>query len=171
MPKNKVDYHNQHDDADKPRLAKVLRQFPRALRAVAQVGMYGAKKYTWDGWMETPDLIERYEDSMIRHAFPEDGLYCNESNFLHRAHLVWNALATLEQMIIEGVPSKCEPLPSIRKRLESILGKKLDHSTSQHVTTEDVSNHGDSELTHIHDTLRYPIGTDVVSYDTLPETD
>ena len=95
-------------DALKPRPALVLGGFSRALMAVTHVGTYGAIKYTPNGWRTVPDGIERYSEAMQRHWLAEaQGIESDsESNFLHAAHLAWNALARLELMLreLEGQP-------------------------------------------------------------------
>ncbi len=88
-------------DAGKIRPALIIEGFPRALKAVAQVGTYGAQKYTDNGWKEVPDGVKRYTDAMYRHLLAEaDGeLFDKESSLSHAAHAAWNALARLELML------------------------------------------------------------------------
>lgn len=88
-------------DAGKRRPALVLGGFARALSAVADVGTYGARKYTDNGWRTVPDGIERYSEAMLRHWLSEaKGEQCDlETKLLHAAHLAWNALARLELML------------------------------------------------------------------------
>ena len=88
-------------DAGKQRPALVLGNFARALSAVADVGTYGAKKYTPNGWRTVPNGVERYSDAMMRHWLQEQqGEPCDpETKLLHAAHLAWNALARLELML------------------------------------------------------------------------
>jgi hypothetical protein len=97
-------------DAGKaPTMRGAFQYFPRALTAVARVSKFGAEKYTWSGWEDVPDGINRYSDAMGRHITgertdkigdeilvidPETGLY-------HAAQTAWNALARLELMIRE----------------------------------------------------------------------
>lgn len=135
-------------DEGKPRLARVLKQFPRALRAVAVVGMDGAAKYTWDGWFEVPDGIERYDDALMRHAIPEDGDYCPISGTLHKAHAAWNALAELELELKAGKPLK-DTSQSTLKRREPISEEELDRSTLAPVEKMELSEAGDRTLTRI----------------------
>jgi len=85
-------------DAGKaPVMRGVLRYFPRALTAVAEVSGFGAAKYTWGGWESVPDGIERYGDALARHALI-DGPDA-QSGLLHAAHAAWNALARLELIL------------------------------------------------------------------------
>ncbi len=78
----------------------LLLMFGKALRAVAEVGAFGAEKYTRDGWEYVPSGQERYTAAMLRHVFEENyGLYDKGeggSGLLHSAHVAWNALARLE---------------------------------------------------------------------------
>ena len=86
-------------DAAKPRASMVLGDFARALRAVAQVGTFGAIKYADHNWLTVPDGHVRYSDAMLRHWLAEhydvDALDA-DSGLLHAAHVAWNALARLE---------------------------------------------------------------------------
>lgn len=81
-------------DAGKPMTGLVLRDFSRALTAVAEVGTYGATKYSPSGWLEVPDAERRYLDALFRHLLATDTR--DESGLLHEAHVAWNALAVLE---------------------------------------------------------------------------
>lgn len=85
-------------DAGKLRAGLVFGGFSRALAAVAQVGTFGANKYTANGWLTVPNGLERYEDAGERHRLERrQGIERDtESQLLHRAHEAWNALATLE---------------------------------------------------------------------------
>jgi len=85
-------------DAGKPRVALVLGGFARALKAVAEVGTFGANKYTPNGWMQVPNGIERYEDAHGRHTLDMwAGEECAaDSGLMHLAHRCWNDLAVLE---------------------------------------------------------------------------
>ena len=83
--------------------ALVLGRFARALEAVAEVGTYGAQKYTRRGWETVPDGIERYSEAMMRHWLAEQqgSEFDDDSRFRHASHLAWNALARLELMLRE----------------------------------------------------------------------
>jgi len=83
-------------------LAGVLADFSLALLAVAEVGTFGAKKYTRGGWQFVENGIERYTDAMWRHLL-KGNLELNDpdSNLLHAAHAAWNALARLELALRE----------------------------------------------------------------------
>lgn len=88
-------------DSGKP-MASLLADFPRALMAVAEVGTFGAKKYSRGNWLSVENGIERYSDAKWRHLLqgavtPVD----DESGLPHKFHEAWNALAELELMLIE----------------------------------------------------------------------
>jgi hypothetical protein len=88
-------------DAYKPRSWLVLGGFANALQAVAEVGTFGANKYTADGWKQVDNGFSRYSDAMLRHVLAEaagDELD-PESSLLHAAHGAWNALARLELLL------------------------------------------------------------------------
>lgn len=88
-------------DANKIRLGLVLLGFSNALSMVGEVGTYGARKYTENGWVSVDNGVERYTDAMLRHLLAEStrGEFDDESGLLHCAHVAWNALARLELMI------------------------------------------------------------------------
>ena len=88
-------------DACKPDLT-YLCQFPRALRAVCLIAMYGANKYTERGWENVSDGPRRYLAAEIRHALPIQGYLDKESGLMHDAHKAWNALAALELQLREA---------------------------------------------------------------------
>lgn len=84
-------------------LAGLLDDFAMALLAVAEVGTFGAKKYTRGGWQSVPDGIQRYRDAMWRHLLQERHESCDQdSGLLHAAHRAWNALAELELILRDG---------------------------------------------------------------------
>ena len=88
-------------DADKPRAGLVIGDFARALKAVIDVGTYGADKYSDSGWLEVPNGIDRYTDAMYRHLLSEASgkMYDSESMHIHAALAAWNALARLELIL------------------------------------------------------------------------
>ena len=80
--------------------AGVLKDFSLALAAVAEVGTFGANKYTRGGWQSVPNGIERYDDAFWRHLLKERHEPLDEdSGMPHEWHLVWNALAHLEMVL------------------------------------------------------------------------
>lgn len=85
-------------DTEKPRMDLVLRGFSHAIEDVADVGTYGAHKYTDDGWQSVDNGIERYLSAMIRHylKYRQGEMYDVESELPHLSHMAWNALAVLE---------------------------------------------------------------------------
>ena len=101
-------------DAGKaPVMRGVLQYFPRAVKAVANLSLLGAQKYSWKGWETVPDGIDRYGDAAMRHAVDEElqGLYDlawkeQGQEVLHATAVAWNALAKLELLIrkIEAKP-------------------------------------------------------------------
>ena len=84
----------------------VIQYFPRALEQVAHLSQVGANKYTWSGWEEVPDGIDRYSDAMGRHLLDEmtKGMYDDAPNgtgLLHAVCVAWNAMARLELILRE----------------------------------------------------------------------
>lgn len=98
---NDVDQHAAGAKLDDGKIqAGVLKDFSLALKAVAEVGTFGANKYTRGGWQSVPNGIERYEDALWRHLLSERHEPADlDSGLLHEAHLAWNALSRLELML------------------------------------------------------------------------
>lgn len=95
----------------------LFQYFPRALRAVADISLYGFEKYKeWGGWKKLYDAPNRYEDALARHQLDmaKGEKFDPESGKWHIAHRAWNALATLELALIEleGQMIKPDPKPS-----------------------------------------------------------
>lgn len=88
-------------DDGKPDTSLLL-MFGRALLAVAEIGTFGAKKYTRGGWQEVVRGRERYTAAELRHVFKEHYEdHDPDSGLLHAAHGAWNALARLELILRE----------------------------------------------------------------------
>ena len=85
-------------DAGKNRPGLVLGGFARALWAVAEIGTFGAMKYTENGWVEVPNGMARYDDAKMRHWLKDKmGQEIDpDSEKTHLAHEAWNALARLD---------------------------------------------------------------------------
>jgi len=104
-----VDPHGigQHElgakmDALKPDMSYLV-DFSNALKAIAYVCMYGARKYTRNGWKHVPAAQQRYLSAELRHIFNgEEDEFDMESNLPHVAQAAWNALARLEKYITES---------------------------------------------------------------------
>lgn len=97
-------------DAGKPRAALVLGDFARALTAVAEVGTFGANKYTERGWVAVPRGQARYADAMWRHLLADaaEGKTDSDSGLPHLAHAAWCMLALLE-MRLRGIGGDDQP--------------------------------------------------------------
>lgn len=91
------------DAGKSPVFRGLLQYFPRACRAVANVSLFGANKYTWKGWEKVPDGPNRYGDALARHIVDEqiDGPIDPTTGLMHAAQQAWNALARLELMLQE----------------------------------------------------------------------
>ena len=77
--------------------AGVLHDFSSALLEVANVGSYGAEKYTREGWRSVPNGRQRYFDALWRHLLASRyEAFDKESGLDHLAHAAWNLLAVLE---------------------------------------------------------------------------
>lgn len=87
------------DDESKPQ-ADLLLDFSDALLEVAKVGTYGANKYAPHNWLKVTDGQARYTAAMLRHLLLEENQDNDpETDYLHAAHVAWNALARLELML------------------------------------------------------------------------
>lgn len=87
-------------DQGKNRLGLVLLDFSNALKAVGEVGTFGANKYSSHGWLEVEGGVERYTDAMMRHLFAGTEIDA-DSGLLHDAQVAWNSLARLELKLRE----------------------------------------------------------------------
>ena len=72
--------------------------FALAIKAVAEIGSYGAKKYKRSSWKDVPDKEIRYEDALHRHLLARAAgeNLDSESGLKHLAHAAWGILAILE---------------------------------------------------------------------------
>jgi len=73
-------------DAGKVELS-YLEYFPKALRAVCLVSMFGAKKYSRGGGIHVKDGKRRYKDAKFRHMLPDDGFAARDSATRHATSL------------------------------------------------------------------------------------
>lgn len=77
--------------------AGVLHDFALALKAVADVGDMGMRKYTRGGWQAVPNGAERYNDAMWRHLLKARHEELDpESGLPHLDHMLWNLMAVVE---------------------------------------------------------------------------
>lgn len=104
---NDIDQHEPGAKLDEGKiLAGVLGDFSKALKAVAEVGTFGAKKYSRGGWKHVNNGIKRYTDALWRHLLDENiEENDKDSGLKHAAHLAWNSLARLE-LILSGKTKK-----------------------------------------------------------------
>jgi len=82
----------------------ICKQFPDALKAIAQCTEYGHQKYIetdedYQNFRKVPGGSQTYADALLRHSMepgndPESGLP-------HKYHKAWNALAELELWLVE----------------------------------------------------------------------
>lgn len=97
---NGIDQHapGAKMDDGKPFVDDILSGFPRALMCVCQVGTFGAKKYSLNGWKEVENGIRRYRNAAGRHRlYRQQGeIYDRDSGMKHEWHEAWNTLAALE---------------------------------------------------------------------------
>lgn len=89
-------------DQGKIRPSLILHGFPRAIEAVAEVGMHGLTLHEEGSWKDVPNGLQRYRDALQRHLLKhatEDA--DKDSGLWHEAHAAWNALAILELRMLE----------------------------------------------------------------------
>lgn len=88
------------DDGKPPVVRGLLKYFPLAVIAIAEVSEKGAKKYSWNGWEHVDNGVERYTDAMGRHLLYECfGATDTDTGCLHAAQVAWNAMARLELIL------------------------------------------------------------------------
>jgi len=120
-------------DHGKP-LAGILLQFSKALRAVVDVGTFGANKYSRGGWQHVPNGVVRYTDAMLRHILEEPDNPISSDGLLTAAQVAWNALARLELMLRKeqddeqadepaSYPADKAYYDSLRKRCKAALDR------------------------------------------------
>jgi len=90
-------------DQGKPWVDAIWSGFPRAQLAVAEVGTFGAKKYSLNGWQSVDDALRRYADAGARHRLLRQmgETHDPESGLPHIYHEAWNMMAVLELTIRE----------------------------------------------------------------------
>lgn len=96
------------DDKVKPDLDLVLGAFSKALIEVGEVGTFGARKYTRDGWLHVNQGVERYSSALLRHFFQYKSgeVMDSDSKLPHLAHVAWNSLAVLELILRQAKEDK-----------------------------------------------------------------
>jgi hypothetical protein len=99
--------------------------FPRAIKAVAMISQFGFDKYgEWGGWKKVEDAYNRYNDALGRHdADMAIETHCSESKHMHIAHRAWNAMATLELLLIEQ--------EKLKTQTAFVLDEKLFHDVEE----------------------------------------
>jgi len=96
-----------------------FQDFPDAIEELVNVCTFGANKYERSSWKTVPNARGRYEDALGRHflaQYRED--LDPESKLYHKAHLAWNALATL-QLEIEQQRKTDQIIDKTPKKLDS----------------------------------------------------
>lgn len=85
----------KHDDGKI--MGQLLGDFSRALLGVAEVGTFGANKYTRGGWQHVLGAEQRYYDALWRHILQANQEEVDsESGLSHLEHAAWNILAVIE---------------------------------------------------------------------------
>lgn len=85
-------------DTGKVEMSLLMQGCAYAVRKVAEILTFGAKKYTRNGWQTVPDAERRYTDALYRHmnAIHSGELTDPESGLPHMAHVACNAMFLLE---------------------------------------------------------------------------
>lgn len=119
-------------DEGKPNLSLVFGGFSKALVDVGQIGTFGARKYTPNGWKEVDRLCERYMSAMLRHtmAVLDSTPFDNETGRHHLAHVAWNALAILQHLFDTKInyeaynrSALAQSEKTLREHFETLKGK------------------------------------------------
>lgn len=112
-------------------MAGLLQDFSLALMSIAEVGTFGANKYTRGGWQSVENGIERYNDAKWRHALKEHTEPVDaDSGLLHTAHEAWNALAKLE-LILRGREIKPEDATAMLTKGSQATSKPRNTDTTK----------------------------------------
>jgi hypothetical protein len=102
----------KYDSGKPPVVQGFFKYFPRAIKSVAMLSLYGITKYE-TSFKERNFAgleAERLEDAEGRHILDQaiDGDYDPESGLLHKIHKAWEAMADLEvtltKMDANGIP-------------------------------------------------------------------
>lgn len=88
------------DDNKLPLGIVVTKQFPNAIKALAECSLYGHQKYElgddeWLNFLNLENAEQRLSDALFRHYF-EKNQFDEESKLLHLKHAAWNLMAELE---------------------------------------------------------------------------
>jgi len=85
-------------DMGKVEMSLLMEGCAKAIKKVAEVLTFGAKKYTRNGWQTVDDAERRYTDAMYRHmnAIHQGEKIDPESGLSHRSHVACNAMFLLE---------------------------------------------------------------------------
>ena len=94
------------DDEGKPQPFKgFINYFPRAILAISQISVFGAKKYSWGGFASVENGEDRYEEAQFRHLLQRciEGKESldEESEYLHLLHEAWCSIAKVEMYLRE----------------------------------------------------------------------
>lgn len=137
MEKKNLNVPGAKDDGEKV-MAGLLLDFSRALEEVADVGTFGARKYTRGGWKSVENAEQRYTDAFMRHVLKlQTEVVDPETGFMHWAHVAWNALAVLETYLRE------EEL-DLMELVSSRMNDEKVEVTLDRETTEDQEELGDT---------------------------
>ena len=92
-------------DNGKNRIGLLFTDFAIALKEIAKVATFGAKKYSDHNWRLVDNKKKRYQDALSRHIldyFEDNNSLDDESKVLHLAHAGWNILSLLVIQLTEG---------------------------------------------------------------------
>lgn len=124
-----VDNGGKRYDVGKSRMSLIP---VAALRALGDVYAYGEGKYAANNWLRGMKW-SRMADCMLRHyeRFWSGEKYDSESNCLHSAHMVWNALGLLTYDLLglgedDRWLDKKGYIPEDLKRIEGKSFEELD---------------------------------------------
>lgn len=135
----------KHDEG-KMMAAIPYQEFPHALREVARVATFGARKYVRGNWVYVENAQERYSDALHRHLLAHyGGEKCDaESGISHFAHAAWNLLALLE---MQETRAECGDAANAASTVRPALHVKL--------VGTDLSNNGFYDVLDVVSGIRY----------------
>lgn len=100
-----VDYNDS-----KTKYSVIFRNFSNAMKGIIAVHLYGAQKYSEDGYKDLPD--EQFLDAAYRHLedIAKGNLRDIESQEHHISHALWN-IAVLAERIAKRDTRQFYPAP------------------------------------------------------------
>lgn len=97
-----------------PIFSAFIAYFPRAIKELTRLSVYGAQKHNRSDFSDRSFLdetlypLEGYDDAQMRHKVDRviHGEWNDEDEFYHRVQEAWNAMVALEKFLLNKEPKK-----------------------------------------------------------------